>query len=293
MCFGQPVNNDVLKLVQEEMATLVISVEENKETWVQDHEGLRKNLQNLTQLFELDIKRLEASHVALESGLSVLKEDQLRIKETLVENEMMTSSNASLIQHVKDSYEEKHKGLQCQQELLEGKVAGLSQGMEKLISEETNWLTSGLCWKIPVTLVLSILMIFIYEHYTPGSKLRYWYSRRGSIQGHTLSFFFKTNDHQRPLVNGIEFSWEALRKKMNLKFRPLDDPGVRYYLNIDRCAYGGIVLVRSLLDNTPQVRGAEVLAVNSDCSQVFYNDVVWRPYQSASSKDIRCVPANG
>ena len=41
MCFGQPVNDDVLKLVQEEMATLVISVEKNKETWVQDHEGLR------------------------------------------------------------------------------------------------------------------------------------------------------------------------------------------------------------------------------------------------------------
>ena len=32
MCFGQPVNDDVLKLVQEEMATLVISVEKNKET---------------------------------------------------------------------------------------------------------------------------------------------------------------------------------------------------------------------------------------------------------------------
>ena len=143
MCFGQPVNDDVLKLVQQEMATLVISVEKNKETWVQDHEGLRKNLQSLTQLFELDIKRLEASHVALESGLSVLKEDQLRMKETLVENEMIASSNASLIQHVKDSYEERHKGLQCQQEVLEGKVAGLSQGMEKLTSEGNNWLTNG------------------------------------------------------------------------------------------------------------------------------------------------------
>ena len=102
-----------------------------------------KNLQSLTQLFELDIKRLEASHVALESGLSVLKKDQLRMKETLVENKMIASSNASLIQHVKDSYEERHKGLQCQQEVLEGKVAGLSQGMEKLTSEGNNWLTSG------------------------------------------------------------------------------------------------------------------------------------------------------
>lgn len=143
MCFGQPVNNDVLKLVQEEMATLVTSVEENKETWMQDHEGLRKNLQNLMQLFALDIKRLEAKHVALESGLVVLKEDQLKIKETLVENEIIASSNASLIQRVKDSYEEEHKGLQCRQELLEGKVTGLSQGMDKLISEENNFLTTG------------------------------------------------------------------------------------------------------------------------------------------------------
>ena len=31
MCFGQPINNDVLKLVQEEVVTLVTSVEENKE----------------------------------------------------------------------------------------------------------------------------------------------------------------------------------------------------------------------------------------------------------------------
>ena len=55
---------------------------------------------------------------------------------------------------------------------------------------------SGLHWKIPVTLVLSIVMILLYEYYTPGSKLCYWHCRRESIQGHTLSFVFKTNDHQ-------------------------------------------------------------------------------------------------
>ena len=80
MCFGQPVNNDVLKLVQEGMTSLVTSVEENKETWMQDHKGLRNNLQNVTQLFLLDIKRLEAKHVALESGLDDIKKDQLKIK---------------------------------------------------------------------------------------------------------------------------------------------------------------------------------------------------------------------
>jgi len=65
MCFGQPINNDILKLVQEEMTALSKSVEENKESWVQDHEGLREHLQNLTRL---DIKRLEDKQVSLERG---------------------------------------------------------------------------------------------------------------------------------------------------------------------------------------------------------------------------------
>ena len=68
MCFGQPINNDILKLVQEEMTTLSKSVEENKESWMQDHEGLREHLQNLTNLFGPDIKRLKDKQVTLERG---------------------------------------------------------------------------------------------------------------------------------------------------------------------------------------------------------------------------------
>lgn len=150
MCFGQPINNDVLKLVQEEVVTLVTSVEENKETWTQDHEGLKTNLQNLTQLFALDIKRLEAKHVALESGLNDLKDNQLKIKESVVENELIASSNASLIQQVRDNFEEEHKGLQSQQEILEGKFVGLSRGVEKMNSKE-NFFRSG-------TILLYLLM---------------------------------------------------------------------------------------------------------------------------------------
>ena len=143
MCFGQPINNDVLKLIQEEVATLVNSVDENKETWVQDHEGLRKNLQNLTQLFALDIKRLEAKHVALESGLNDLKDSQLKIRESLVESELIASSNASLIQQVRDNFEEESKGLRSQQEVLEGKMVGLSRGVEKITSKESNFFKHG------------------------------------------------------------------------------------------------------------------------------------------------------
>ena len=112
MCFGEPISNDVLKLVQDEIATLVMSVEENKETWVQDHAGLRNNLQKFTQLFGLEIKRLEAKHMVLESGLEGLKEDQLKIKQSLKGNETATISNASLIRNVKDTFEEEQKGLQ-------------------------------------------------------------------------------------------------------------------------------------------------------------------------------------
>ncbi|KAL9987607.1 hypothetical protein ACROYT_G001944 [Oculina patagonica] len=337
MCFGQPVNNDVLKLVQEGMSTLVTSVEENKETWMQDHEGLRSNLQNLTQLFVLDIKRLEAKHVVLESGLNVLKEDQLKIKESMlkIKNEIIATSK-------KD------------------KVTGFFQGMGKMTAIEKTFLR-GLLWKIPVVVVLfgfllfffferyfpgfmlrywyyprgdiqrhtlpfvyktfetptvdgvefsweagfpgllwkiaililvlsGFLLFFLYERHSPGSMLRYWYCRRGSIPGHTLSFVFKTFDRQTPTVNGVEFSWENLKTKLHLNFQPINAPGVRYYLNIDRCAYGGVIAVSSFLDNTPQVRGAEVLAVNSNGTQVYYNDDgIWHPYISA--RNIRCQPA--
>lgn len=143
MCFGQPIDNSMLKLVQDEMATLVSSVEANKETWMQDHEGLRKNLQKLTQLFGLEITRLEAKHVALESGLESLKKDHLKMKESVTENELATSSNATLIRNVKDTFGEEQKGLQSRHEVLEKKVIGLSQGMDKLISKGNSFFKSG------------------------------------------------------------------------------------------------------------------------------------------------------
>ena len=64
--------------------------------------------------------------------------------------------------------------------------------------------------------------------------------------------------------------------------------GVHYYINTDRYAWGGVIAVRSSLDNTPQVRGAEVFAVNAECTQVFYEeDGSWKPYRSA--RDIHCT----
>ena len=112
MCFGKEINSDVLKLVKDEMNTLVTSVEVNKDAWMQDHKGLKENLCNLTQLFGLEIERLEAKHVALESSLKELKGDQAKITESLVGNKTATKSNASLIKEVKGTLEEQQRGLQ-------------------------------------------------------------------------------------------------------------------------------------------------------------------------------------
>ena len=143
LCFGQPINNDVLKLVQSEMASLVTSVGENKETWMQDHEGLRNNLQKLTQLFGLEITRLSAKHVSLESDLESLRKVQWKIKESMLVNEMATESNASLIRNVEGTFREEQRGLQSRQEVLEEKVIGLSQGVDKLISKGNLFLKNG------------------------------------------------------------------------------------------------------------------------------------------------------
>ena len=56
---------------------------------------------------------------------------------------------------------------------------------------------TGLVWKIPLAVLLVFLLVFLYEHYTRGSMLRYWYCHRGSLkEGQTLSFVFTTHDRQ-------------------------------------------------------------------------------------------------
>jgi len=66
--------------------------------------------------------------------------------------------------------------------------------------------------------------------------------------------------------------------------------GAHYYLNVDRCAYGGVVTVKSHLDKTPQVRGPEVFAVDSDCSHAYFElNGLWKVY--VSGRDFKCVPS--
>ena len=82
MCFEESISHDILELIQTEMATLVKSVEDNKESWTQDQVILKDNLQNLTQVFGTEIKGLEAKHTALRSGFQRLesRQDDLEVK---------------------------------------------------------------------------------------------------------------------------------------------------------------------------------------------------------------------
>lgn len=91
---------------------------------------------------------------------------------------------------------------------------------------------------------------------------------------------------QTPTIHGIEFTWEKVKKKLDLDgCGPLNATDVHYYLNLDRCAYGE----RIVLDHKPPIRGPEVFAINSTCSGVFYEHKnKWLPYGTA--EHIVCEP---
>lgn len=137
-------------------------------------------------------------------------------------------------------------------------------------------------------------------------------------------------------MNGIEFTFEKLRKKshhpdykqLNLAGRCLSDllfcsrcptgtricdehkesihvflllafniTGVRYYLNIDRCAYGGLRETGDRITGRKRVYGADVFAVDDMCYNAYYyneNKSSWIKYNSVSWKKFRnlyCSPS--
>ena len=55
---------------------------------------------------------------------------------------------------------------------------------------------SALFWKIVVVILLVGIVILLYQHFTRGTKLRYWYCNCGCIPGRKLSFVYKTFDRQ-------------------------------------------------------------------------------------------------
>lgn len=150
---------------------------------------------------------------------------------------------------------------------------------KKCISGVGRWLFAGF--------ILAVLLgILLYQLFVPGSALRYYRCRQGSIEDSELWFTFTTTDFQIPRVHCIEFDFDKLKKKLGLDIGRINYTDAHYYLNLDRCAYGGIRHVRSHLDNKEMVRGAEVVAVDLNCTTVYYHSERWVPYESG--RDIVC-----
>lgn len=66
----------------------------------------------------------------------------------------------------------------------------------------------------------------------------------------------------------------------------------RYFLNKIRCETGGIRAVASWLDPSPVEPKVNVLAVDPNCTQVFYHnrkEGEWRQYHEVA--DVHCNPA--
>ncbi|PFX23603.1 uncharacterized protein LOC111332759 [Stylophora pistillata] len=150
---------------------------------------------------------------------------------------------------------------------------------KKCFSGLRRWLFAGF--------ILAVLLgVLLYQLFVPGTALRYYRCRQGSIEGSELWFTFTTTDFQIPRVHCIEFTFDKLKEKMGLNFGRINYTDAHYYLNLDRCAYGGIRHVRSHLDNKEMVRGAEVVAVDHNCTTVYFHSEVWTPYESG--RDIVC-----
>lgn len=143
-----------------------------------------------------------------------------------------------------------------------------------------RWLLAGF--------ILAVLLgVLLYQLFAPGTALRYYRCQLGSIKNSEMWFTFTTVDKQIPRVHGVEFTFDKLKSKMDLKFGKINQTDAHYYLNLDRCAYGGIRLVGSPLDGKEMVRGAEIVAVNHNCSTVYYHAEYWTPY--VSGRDIVCT----
>ncbi|XP_066920302.1 uncharacterized protein [Clytia hemisphaerica] len=164
--------------------------------------------------------------------------------------------------------------------LLNKRIKKLENHWDRRIRELTRantnfkrcFVTSGLTF-----FFLSLLTgFFLWQLLTPGTAYRYWKCRDGSIPDHQATFKYNPDRFSFSLedVNGIEFDFKKLMKKTEHSQYPMMDskayPGVRYYLNVDVCAYGGTRSTQDITTGQKVVYGPDVFAVDKDCKKAFY-----------------------
>ncbi|CAH3021668.1 unnamed protein product [Porites evermanni] len=149
-----------------------------------------------------------------------------------------------------------------------------------------------LCISLTVLIfVIGLAIFLLVEYLYPGSALRYKLCRKGSLDG-TSSFNYITFCRKRCTTNGIEFRWGGLKQKLSPELEHVapitrNSQKFHYYLNVDRCAYGGSLKLSANvkgISNRKQVCGPIIFAVNSNCTAVYYYqdapNAGWKRYQS-------------
>lgn len=151
-------------------------------------------------------------------------------------------------------------------------------------------------WKklLGITVFLVAVSIVCGVMLPPNSPYVKKKCREGSISGHYFTFtYYPPHSEEGIPVKGLEFTWENLKKKLNLEFDEITNgTGYRYFLNKRRCETGGIRSIATWLDPAPTLPHVNVLAVDAKCKRVYYHSKRrgnWFEY-GRDAADIKCVP---
>nr|XP_047139419.1 uncharacterized protein LOC105843327 isoform X4 [Hydra vulgaris] len=155
------------------------------------------------------------------------------------------------------------------------------------------------CFYFIVCITLAVLSsVFLYQIFAPGTSFRYFLCKQGRLSGSAFFQYTPLDDaNAYPHVNGIEFEFSVLMQKTaHPGYKQLNITGVRYYLNIDRCAHISIIQSRNVHFTNPLTYGPEVFAVDKKCYHAFYYHEsidYWQQFQSVSwetKQNIYCQP---
>ncbi|XP_047139407.1 uncharacterized protein LOC101240970 isoform X1 [Hydra vulgaris] len=148
-------------------------------------------------------------------------------------------------------------------------------------------------------IALAILSgVFLYQIFVPGTSFRYFLCKQGRMSGSAFFQFIPTRDITvYPNVRGIQFEFSVLMQKTaHTGYKRLNMTGVRYFMNLDRCAYKSLTQSSSIILQSNIAYGPDLFAVDKECYHAFYYDEPndrWKRYISVSwetKQNIFCQP---
>lgn len=186
----------------------------------------------------------------------------------------------------------------------------MSQQIYKVKKSNKKWRKCTIAFAALFSILLALLGVFLWQYYTPGSAYRFAMCKKGQKKPLSKAWFTyipTSNIYLEVETTGIEFEFDVLMKKTyhtdyqqippkqdNVTVYTTGKP--RYYLNIDRCAYGND---REYLDKDTGrriYRGPELFVIDEKCYYVFYYyDRIkrWAKYHSADwtkFRNVHCDP---